>query len=521
MCTSTPCRGDRDETAPCVLVLALVLGTSACGGDDAAGPDAGDDIVDRDGAPVRDASRDGTVCSADTTSDDPSFAAFLDQTKERMAEIGVPGAALMVYDDGEVTHEALLGVRERARCGPIGADTLFRSATVAGIVTGALLVESELDLEARLTDVLPGITFTRGDASAIRVRHLASHSAGLVWWDDYLCAQPGLHSVLGYLGTTPLQAEPGWLATWSGQNDDLVALALQLRLAGPQGGATFADAARSRVLDPLGMRSVYSVGELRDREHATAHWTRGAVVPDEELPDCEAAYPYEQLYVSLDDVERLVGWMLEDGRLLAAARANAVETTSPSITTSHGLRFQHLPDGTELVEVASVFRGYSSVLVMDAADGFAFAMLTNWDGPGQSRFLEETEVAALHYLHALDLPSWDDAIPRARWSEYVGTYLDPIGVEVPPASEPRTALVRWDEGRGVLAVSFDGAGARSLAPGITWMTPDGVDADAFTLVDADDGEHPVRFYRDAEGQVDRLFVEWSFGPPFYRVPATD
>ena len=106
-----------------VLALTLALSAGCGGGDD--GDDTSDGDADSDADADGDVDGDSDAdCEATTTSDDPRVQEYIEALQQRMAEWSIPGAAVAIFDRGEV-HHVLLGRKELGACGPITADTRF------------------------------------------------------------------------------------------------------------------------------------------------------------------------------------------------------------------------------------------------------------------------------------------------------------------------------------------------------------------------------------------------------------
>lgn len=107
-----------------------------------------------------------------------------------------PGAVFAVSQDGIVLHERAFGFAQLTATGPAGPRrlsspppmtpaTLFDLASVTKVMATTMAVMrlvdgGRLDVDARVSRYLPDFTGVRRDS--ITIRHLLSHSAGLVQW---------------------------------------------------------------------------------------------------------------------------------------------------------------------------------------------------------------------------------------------------------------------------------------------------------------------------------------------------
>ena len=107
-----------------------------------------------------------------------------------------PGAVLVVSQNGTLLHERAFGFAQLTEWGPAGPRrlltppamtlaTLFDLASVTKVMATTMAVmrlvdEGRLDVDAPISRYLPDFTGVHRDS--ITIRHLLSHSAGLVQW---------------------------------------------------------------------------------------------------------------------------------------------------------------------------------------------------------------------------------------------------------------------------------------------------------------------------------------------------
>ena len=118
---------------------------------------------------------------------DSRFAAVLEAAAKSQEECHVPGMAIGILADGEALTEGLGVTDPRAPLG-VDADTLFQigsiSKTFAATLAALLAQRGRLDLDAPLTDYLPGFQVSDADVTKrVTPRHLFSHNAG--WLGDH------------------------------------------------------------------------------------------------------------------------------------------------------------------------------------------------------------------------------------------------------------------------------------------------------------------------------------------------
>ncbi|HEX5720281.1 MAG TPA: serine hydrolase domain-containing protein, partial [Thermoanaerobaculia bacterium] len=107
-----------------------------------------------------------------------------DFMEKSLAELGVPGAAIGLYQDGKIVFEGGFGVRQLGDPTPVDADTLFMIASNTKSMTTLLLAtlvdEGKLSWDTPVVQVMPD--FKLGDAETTKqvlVRHLVCACTGL------------------------------------------------------------------------------------------------------------------------------------------------------------------------------------------------------------------------------------------------------------------------------------------------------------------------------------------------------
>ncbi|MEL6348411.1 MAG: serine hydrolase domain-containing protein, partial [Myxococcota bacterium] len=115
---------------------------------------------------------------------DPVFTEVVSWTLDRMDEWHVPGVAIGVLIDGELTHRAGLGVRRFGTNARINSNTRFRVGSISKMFTGAALLQQaemgRIDLDAPASRALPGVTLADPLAlSKPTLMQLLTHSGGM------------------------------------------------------------------------------------------------------------------------------------------------------------------------------------------------------------------------------------------------------------------------------------------------------------------------------------------------------
>ncbi len=168
-----------------------------------------------------------------------------------MREFHLPGLALLVVRDGVVAKAAGYGFADIDRKTAVTPETVFKIGSISKqlIATGIMLLVQD----GRLTVDDP-VTMHFADAppswGAMRVRHLLSHTAGLVRESPEFDPMKATSDaeIVRALYPLPLRFEPG--SKWEYSNAGYYALADIIRIASGQPWTEFI---HRRVFLPLGM----------------------------------------------------------------------------------------------------------------------------------------------------------------------------------------------------------------------------------------------------------------------------
>lgn len=256
-----------------MLRVWLVLGLLACGG--------------KPTAPVK-------PQTGDSDPEGPHATAVAAQLEPYVKGELVWGVVIGLYDAGKTE---IYGFGKGPGGKPPDGRTLFDLGTLSKVYTGVLLAEAvqrkEVDLDAPVADLMPtGVTIPTKDSVAITAKHLALHSAGLPPHPASLTARKPLpdpfasyteDALYQDLVTTQLMSTPGTEIAISDYGVGLLGFALGRKI-----GGGYAQALKTRVLDPLGLADTFvalpagttsrrAIGTDDDLEPAP-RWTWGALV---------------------------------------------------------------------------------------------------------------------------------------------------------------------------------------------------------------------------------------------------
>lgn len=105
--------------------------------------------------------------------------------KYELDQYSIPGAAYAVIKNNKIIALETFGHIDKAKTSKINSNTVFRMASVsktfAATITTMLALENRLDLSDPVTKYVPQFTLAKkGAAQKIQLKHLLSHSAGLM-----------------------------------------------------------------------------------------------------------------------------------------------------------------------------------------------------------------------------------------------------------------------------------------------------------------------------------------------------
>lgn len=176
-----------------------------------------------------------------------------------MQEPDMVGLAVGTVENGQVRFAKGFGETVAHSGTPVTPNTVFRWASVSKGVAAALVTklaeEGKLSLNAPVASLHTTLTLP-GDSSNVTVANVLSHRVGLVRnaWDERLEAGEDPRVLRANLGSLPVFCPPG--TCYAYQN---IAFDTVTEIVEQATGEAYADLARKRLFEPLGMRNA-SVG---------------------------------------------------------------------------------------------------------------------------------------------------------------------------------------------------------------------------------------------------------------------
>jgi CubicO group peptidase (beta-lactamase class C family) len=344
---------------------------------------------------------------------------------------GLPGIAVAVTDRDRLLSFQSAGWADLGRRRPIAEETLFELGSIGKTFTALLVLElaeeGVLDPEAPVTTYLPWFE-VRSEYDPISVRHLLTHSAGIIRGSDITADS---RFDVWALRETETGFAPGERYYYSNVGFRVLGCVLEEVM-----GAPYHDLLRTRVLEPLGLSSSEPAitTEIRGRlaiGYDRLHDDR-PISPDDPLfpaPWLETGTADGSLAATAGDLATFVRFLLEEGAdsLMAQPRIDSEDGWS----YGYGLEVR-TEGGRRLFRHGGSMPGFGSTMLGDFDAGLGVAVLLN--GP------DEHDVTAAVASYALELhrggptptPPGDPeetppgeepgAEPRAEWSAFYGRF---------------------------------------------------------------------------------------------------
>lgn len=302
----------------------------------------------------------------------------------------VPGAAVLVVQDGKTVLSRTIGLANVQSGEPVTETTNFRLASVTKQFTAAaILILAEnglLSLDESIVDVFPD--FPPYGAS-ISVRHLLSHTSGLIDYEDLIpdtatvqvLDQDVLRMMMGQEST---YFTPGSAYRYSNGGYAVLAMIVEAR-----SGQSFIDYLEKEVFEPAGMTSTLA---FRQGVNSVTNRALGYTVEDDSITLSDQSVTSAVLgdggiYSSIRDMKAWDDALYTDRVLSAESRDAAMTPATAAEDVSTGYGFGWRIDeyrGRRRVHHTGSTSGFRNVIVRFPDDRFSVIVLTNRRGPSVS-----------------------------------------------------------------------------------------------------------------------------------------
>jgi CubicO group peptidase (beta-lactamase class C family) len=278
-------------------------------------------------------------------SDPEEMEAFLDDFFEaKMAELHIPGAAIVVVQDGGVLLAKGYGFADLADQTPVDpARTAFRAGSVSKLFTWTAVMQAVerglLDLDANVNRYLTSFQVPGTYPQPVTLAHLLTHTAGFEdRWIATMTDDPNELEPLGraVVGAMPKRVEaPGVVHSYSNYGCNLAGHVVE-----QASGLSFDQFVEENILDPLGMDGTTFRQPLP--EALVANMATGYTLSGGELEAAPLAYavmaPASAVTLTPIDMAAFMVAHLQDGEYRDARILEAA-----TVQEMHRRQFTHHP----------------------------------------------------------------------------------------------------------------------------------------------------------------------------------
>ena len=321
----------------------------------------------------------------------PDYQAALDRL---VSEQDTPGVSAAISRHGQREYAGGSGFADLETSREMNADTIVYAGSLSKVFTAVLalrLVENgQLALSAPAdTMSSPPIPVLSG----ITVHQLLTHASGLEREGDFgywfSADFPDAAQLTRYLRRTSLRSRPGESLHYSN-----IGYAVLGQLIEDADDASFGDALRRLVLEPLGMQN--SGASAQPQGIASGYTPVGRIIPNKDRPfagvgrpvgdrhireyhDAAAMTPAFGVYTSAKDLDRLAAFLLSDNNaeVLSADMRQRMRTRQAS-GWGLGLKIGRI-DQRPVAQHNGWFAAHRSHLLLDIESGISVVVLANSD----------------------------------------------------------------------------------------------------------------------------------------------
>jgi CubicO group peptidase (beta-lactamase class C family) len=346
-----------------------------------------------------------------------------------MSDYDIPGLAVGVVENGEITYERGYGVRHRAQGGAVDEHTLFRPGSVDKMFTAAAILhlvdQGFVRLDDPVTEFVPELHFAPGRWSSdqMRVRHLISNTAAI---PSFRSSPEGSFSDwVSTLAEVPLLALPGIFFNYSNSNFALADLVVERA-----SGMAFVDYLAAEIYRPAGMSDSTRISSeaMASANYSFGHADDGTIyAPDD--------YGWiSDGFMSAHDLARWAQIMMDDCEDVLSLES-CIELQSPQAPLlfnpgrptgigggayGFGLFVNEYPDG-KLVSHGGGIPGWVAYVGWVRKKGFAVAILANsW--PDAFSGVQQAFECILDEAIGFTMPDMSEPSDPSTWSKFEGTY---------------------------------------------------------------------------------------------------
>jgi len=362
----------------------------------------------------------------------------------KMAEWKVPGVGLAVVKDGEVIFAEGYGMRDREQGLPVTANTMFAigssSKAFAATSVAAMVDDGKLEWDKPVRDYLPTFKLKDDFATArMTPRDLLCHRSGLprhdLMWYNSTATREQLFDRLQYL-----EPNRDFRAYWQYQNLMYMTAGY---LAGKAAGTSWEEVVRTRIFDPIGMKTAnFSVDDMQTAvEYALPYVEKDDDIRVTKFRNINEVGPAGSINATANEMAQWVLFQLNKGKVgdkQVISEASMRQLHSPQMViaeplwsemyssdmVSYGLGwFIHTFHGETLLQHGGNIDGFSALVSFIPAHNVGVVTLTNLN----TNFLTE---AINFYIYELLL-----GLEEIDWNGKLKSFVDKMRGEAKKAKD--------------------------------------------------------------------------------------
>jgi D-alanyl-D-alanine carboxypeptidase len=352
----------------------------------------------------------------------------------RIPTLNAPGLALGLTHRDNILYVGTYGLANQETGQPVTPETLFQIGSISKSFTSIALLQLQeqglIDIDDPVAKHLPWFEI-QSEHEPIRLRHLMSHTAGIITGSDETVSA---FTEAWNLRFTKAAAPPGQTFHYSNSGYKVLGLVLEVMLKQSIGAIL-----RERIIEPLGMDSTLPVISSAARSKLAVGY--GPFFDDRPLPPGGLLAPATWLESdtadgsicsTAADMCKYIQVLLKGGQGLLSLE-NFSQMIKPAIQAgdgnheeAYGLGLFVFPlDGQPVIGHSGGMVGYTADMLADIENGLGVIVLTN--GPAEP---EKISRYALRLLRATweekELPEIPPMLPAGieNPDDYAGRYYN-------------------------------------------------------------------------------------------------
>ena len=346
-----------------------------------------------------------------------------DFVNEYLKKNQIPGCAVMVRHDGKVVICQGYGVANLEHAVRVTPQTVFQSGSIGKQFTAMAIMMLIEEQKLALEDPISKYLDVPRDWSAIRIRHLLTHTSGLGDYPENFSLQRDYteNELLKMITAQPLAFAPG--EKWRYSNLGYVTLGILIHKVS---GEFWGDLLRQRVFVPLGMKQTREISEADILPNRAAGYVlkNGALKNQQWVSPTVNNTADGSLYFTVEDLAK---WdeALETRKVISRAGYDQMwtpvklnnDTTAPY---GFGWRIAKTDSGHNVLEHGGAWQGFASYIVRYPNDRLTVAVLCNRAGASASYIARH--IAGLYVPSVAPRLRTAIKIDPAILSSYTGEY---------------------------------------------------------------------------------------------------